>query len=62
MSMLTGTAFVQPAAHELPSQAIELVGATVSAWAVKPVPVPVRPAPFCAVTDPVPVSALDEKL
>ena len=62
MSMLIGTAFVQPAAHGFVLQVIVLVGAVPSPRAVKLVPVPVRPAPFWAVTEPVSVSALPSKL
>jgi hypothetical protein len=59
--MLTGTLLVQPAAHEMPLQVIELVGAVLSAWAVKLVAA-VRPALFVAVTAALPVAAVAPKL
>jgi hypothetical protein len=61
MTMAIGVAVVQPAAHAAALQVIELVGAVLSARAVKLV-AEVRPALFVAVTDALPVVAVVPKL
>ena len=52
IAMSTGVEFVQPPGQALPSQVSELVGAAPSAFAVKLVPEPSRPAPLVAVIEP----------
>ena len=58
----TGEPVYQPAEQEVVLQVIELDGAAESAWAVKLVPAPVRPALFVAVTEPLCVAAEPVKL
>ncbi len=56
--MSTGTLLIQPLEHGFVLQVIELVGAALSARAVKLVPLLERPALFCAVTEPLCVPAV----
>ena len=62
MSIATGDVVYQPAEQAAVLHLIELVGAAPSAWTVKLVPAPVRPAPFCAVAEPVWVPAVAVKV
>ena len=62
MSIETGEAVYQPAEQAAVLHWTELVGALKSPWAVKLVPVPVRPALFCAVTEPLCVVAVASKV
>ena len=57
MATATGLVVYQPAEQAMVLQVTELVGAAESDWAVKLVPALVRPALFCAVTEPVCVPA-----
>ena len=58
IAIATGELVYQPALQAIVLQVTELVGAAASDWAVKLVPELESPALFCAVTDPLWVTAL----